>query len=212
MATPPPPPPDNAGYAGTRDAFSDGSDFNTVSFVARAILNRAATCTLVKVIAVTNAGGVSAVGFLDVRPLVNQVDGRGNAVPHGTVHHVPYVRVQGGANAVILDPQIGDIGVCVFASHDVSSVKARRGQANPGSRRRFDMADALYVGGVLNGTPTQYVRFSTLGVDIVSPTRVTITAPNIDTTGALTNNGHAIGSTHTHSNVQTGGGTSGPPV
>lgn len=35
---------------------------------------------------------------------------------------------------------------------------------------------------------------------------------DVATTGALTNNGVNVGSTHTHSGVQSGGGTSGPPV
>lgn len=35
---------------------------------------------------------------------------------------------------------------------------------------------------------------------------------NISTTGTLTNNGHAVGSTHTHTGVTPGSGTSGVPV
>jgi hypothetical protein len=35
---------------------------------------------------------------------------------------------------------------------------------------------------------------------------------NLATTGTLTNNGKSVGSTHTHSGVQTGGGTTGTPV
>jgi hypothetical protein len=201
-----------SGRQGFQDYNSGASEFNAVSFVVSQLIGRVGTATAVRVVAVTNAGGVTPVGFVDVLPLVNQVDGAGNATPHGTIHGLPYSRLQGGANAVILDPQVGDIGVAVFASRDISSVKANRAQANPGSRRRFDMADGMYVGAILNAAPTQYVRFSTLGVEIVSPTRVTITAPNIDTTGVLTNNGHAIGSTHLHTGVQGGGGTSGPPV
>lgn len=39
---------------------------------------------------------------------------------------------------------------------------------------------------------------------------VTVTG-DVSTTGALTNNGKAVGSTHTHSGVQTGGGSTGAP-
>lgn len=35
---------------------------------------------------------------------------------------------------------------------------------------------------------------------------------NVDTTGTLKNNGKSVGSTHTHSGVQTGGGNTGVPV
>lgn len=148
-------------------------------FMVRMILGKMGTATLVKVVSCTNAGGLSPVGFVDVQPLVNQVDGAGVPVPHGVVHGLPYFRLQGGANAVIIDPQAGDIGVCVFASRDISSVKANKGQANPGSFRQFDMADGMYFGGMLNGTPSQYVQFSGSGITITSPTAITLNAPTI---------------------------------
>lgn len=37
-------------------------------------------------------------------------------------------------------------------------------------------------------------------------------AGNVSTTGTVANNGKAVGSTHTHSGVQSGGSTSGPPT
>lgn len=138
-----------------------------------------ATSTLVQILSCTNSGGLSPVGFVDVQPLVNQVDGNGVPVPHGVIHNLPYFRLQGGQNAVIIDPQPGDIGMAAFASRDISSVKANRAQANPGSARRFDMADGMYFGGLLNGAPTQYVQFSAAGITITSPTAITLNAPTI---------------------------------
>jgi hypothetical protein len=170
----------NFGYTGTQEPASGAGDFGALSFLVNQILARISTITLVKIVSVTNNGGVSPVGFVDVQPLVNQVDGAGNATPHGIVYGLPYFRLQGGTNAIILDPQVGDIGMCGFASRDISSVKASKAQANPGSGRVFDMADGLYFGGFLNGTPTQYVQFSASGINVVSPTKVTITAPNIE--------------------------------
>jgi hypothetical protein len=169
--------PFNEGFAGSQDGQSDTSEFNVISFIVQQILGRANTATLVQVVAVTNAGGVSPVGFVDVHPLVNQITGAGAPQPHGTIYHIPYFRLQGGANAIILDPQVGDRGVAVFADHDISVVKATGAQANPGSRRRFDMADGMYLGGFLNGTPTQYIEWSTAGITITSPIAVTINAP-----------------------------------
>lgn len=200
------------GYQGAQDAGDGAGEFGAQSFLVRQILSRVNTATLVKIVAVTNAGGLSPVGFVDVQPLVNQVDGAGNAVPHGVLHHLAYFRLQGGTNAVILDPQVGDIGIAVFADHDISSVVANKAQANPGSWRRFNMADGLYLGGVLNGTPTQYVQFTAAGINVVSPTKVTITAPETDIIGVLKNNGVNVGSTHAHSGVQSGGSNTGAPV
>lgn len=169
----------NFGYPGLADPAAGAGDYGALSFLVNQILAEVSTVTLVKVVAVTNNGGVTPVGFVDVQPLVNQVDGAGNATPHGTVYNLPYFRLQGGTNAIILDPQVGDIGMCGFASRDISSVKSSKGQANPGSGRTFSMADGLYFGGLLNGVPVQYMAFSASGIDIVSPTRIQMTAPNI---------------------------------
>jgi hypothetical protein len=105
--------------------------------------------------------------------------GDGTTVEHGTIHHCPYQRLQGGANAIIIDPEVGDLGIAIFADRDISSVMANKAQANPGSRRRFDMADGMYLGGVLNGTPSQWVRFSAAGIEMVSPTAIVLDAQSI---------------------------------
>lgn len=155
------------------------SEFNATAAIFRSMLSRVATSTLVQVKKVTNDGGLAPVGFVDVQPMVNQVDGDGIAVPHGIIPNVPYSRLQGGANAVILDPEVGDIGVAVFASRSIASVIANRAPSNPSGNGRFRWSDALYVGGMLNGTPTQYMRFSLAGIEILSPTQVKIEAPDI---------------------------------
>jgi hypothetical protein len=173
------------GYVGPQDELTHTSQYNAMSFLVRQMLSRISTATVVQVVAVTNSGGVSPVGEVDVIPLVNQVDGAGNAVSHGTVYSIPYFRLQGGADAVILDPKVNDKGIAVFADHDISSVKANKGQANPGSNRRFDMADGLYLGGFLNGTPTQYVQFNTTGITVLSPTKITLHAPTTVVEGDL---------------------------
>lgn len=167
------------GYLGKAGPTDNGSDYNANTFLVWSILARVRTMQPCKVLAVTNNGGVAPVGFVTLQPLVNQLDGYGNAVPHGPIYNVPYFRLQGGANAIIIDPQVGDIGFAGFADRDISSVKANKGQANPGSKRQFSMADAVYVGGILNGTPTQYVAFASSGIDIVSPVAIRMSAPTI---------------------------------
>jgi hypothetical protein len=170
---------DQFGMRGSADATSGGSPFNANQFQIWQVLAGISTAKLVQVVSVTNAGDVSPVGFVDVQPLVNQLDGFDNAVDHGVVHQLPYFRLQGGADAVILDPKVGDVGVAVFCDRDISSVKATKAKANPGSKRKFDMADGLYIGGFLNGTPQQYVRFYSGGMELVSPTKVRIAAPQV---------------------------------
>lgn len=168
------------GYAGQQSPWDVTDPYNATRAIFAALLARVSTATLVKVVAVTNEGDVSPVGFVDVQPLVNQLDGAGNAIPHQVVYHLPYFRLQGGVNAVILDPEVGDIGAAVFADRDISSVAATKAQANPGSWRRFDMADGMYFGGFLNGTPEQWVRFhKTEGIEVFSPIEIKMRAPKI---------------------------------
>lgn len=158
----------NDSFPGQRNFPDDTSAFNAVTFLVRMLLGEIATATLVQVVAVHGPTGVSPdYGSVDIQPLVNQIDANGTPTPHGVVHGLPYCRLQGGSSAVVLDPTVGDVGIAVFASRDVSSVKANIAAgnapeppiANPGSRRRFDMADGLYIGGVLNVAPSQYVYF-----------------------------------------------------
>jgi hypothetical protein len=169
----------NTTSIGQQGLNDDSTEFNAIMFMMRQLISRVSTCMPVQVVAVTNSGGISAVGYVDVQPLVNQTDGNDNATPHGVLHGLPYCRLQGGSSAVILDPVVGDIGVAVFASRDMSRVKKTKAQASPGSRRRYSMADGVYIQGMLNGTPTQYVAFAASGITIVSPNLVSIQAPMV---------------------------------
>jgi hypothetical protein len=182
---------------------------NEIDFAVRQILARVHTNTLVKVVAVNAPIGLAGMGSVDVQPLVNLVDGAGNATPQGTIYELLYFRMQGGTNAIIMDPAVGDIGMAGFCSRDISSVKANKAPSKPGSFRRFSMSDGIFFGGMLNGVPSQYIILNSSGVQVVSPTAITLTAPtitldgNVATTGTVTNNGHAIDSTHKH--VDSGG-------
>jgi hypothetical protein len=192
--------------------------YNGIYYAIQQALAAVQTATLVKVISCTNSGGLTPVGTVNIQILPNQIDGAGNPTPHGTIFNVPYSRIQGGANAVILDPVAGDLGLAVFGSRDLSQVIATKGAANPGSVRMFDFADALYVGGMLNGTPTQYVQFQSSGISIVSPNKVTIQAPTIALIGDVTVSGDIVAGpnsislvNHTHTSEAEGSPTS-PPI
>jgi hypothetical protein len=165
--------------SGFQPLSSFGSEYNSLRFIILSILSKIRTATLCEVLSVTNNGGVSPVGFVDLQPLVNQVTGAGISMAQGQIYHIPYFRLQGGANAVILDPQVGDIGIAIFADSDISNVVINKSQSNPGSSREFNVSDGLYIGGFLNGTPNQYVEFSSSGIKVNSPTLINLVAPDI---------------------------------
>lgn len=148
------------GY-GQQDPNDSASDFNLITFIVRQMMAQLDTMKLVQVKAVHGGGGaIAAAGTVDVLLLVNQLDGNGNATQQGTVYGLPWYRLQGGKNAVICDPLVGDIGFVVCADRDISAVKNSKAQANPGSLRKFDIADGIYVGGILNAVPDQYLAFA----------------------------------------------------
>ena len=199
---------DRTGYASAPD---QGDDFAQLSFLVHQLTGQMATATLVKVLEVHNAGELAPVGLLDCQPIVQQMDGNGKAVDHVRMHNVPYFRLQGGTNAVILDPAVGDIGLAVFASHDISRVKNTKAAGLPGSRRRFDWADGLYIGGFLNGTPENYIRFDSAGDVRIKPASKVYIEGDLDVTGDVVANGTSL-HTHHHGGVQTGSGNTGGPA
>lgn len=210
---------------GTQTPQVENSEYNTLQFVIAQALMKVQTIALCRVVACTNAGGIVPAGTVDVLPLVNQMTGDRIAVPHGTIYRLPYARIQGGANAIIIDPVAGDLCIVGFASRDISAVVAAKGVANPGSFRVFNWADGLYIAGVCNPAPTQYVVFAEGGISVISPSKITLRAPVIDieATSSITANsplndikggGTKIDGkvflTHDHTLVQPGSGTSGP--
>lgn len=156
-----------AGYPGQMGLWGSTSDFNKTTFLVKQLLTLVRTASLVKVVKCTNEGGLAATGMVDVLPLVNMVDGLNNVTEHETVYGLTYCRVQGGKNAVICDPEPGDIGVAVFADRDISKVKKTKKQAAPGSRRKNSLADGMYLFSVLSDVPEQYLRFHPDGIELV---------------------------------------------
>jgi hypothetical protein len=165
---------------GALDPWSTQGEYNSHLFVINQAISKIQTATLVRIEACSNDGGLSPIGQVDVLPLVGQVDGFGRITPHVTLYGLPYLRVAAGSSGIILDPQVGDIGVAVFASRDISSIKATHKPGGPGSGSRYDYSDGIYLSTVLSASaPTQYIQFNEDGITAVSPQAVTVTAPSI---------------------------------
>lgn len=219
----------------TNHVASDAaSEVGLLSYIIDSALSGLRTSIPVQVIAVSNAGGLSPIGTVNIQPLVNAVDGNGNSWPYPIIYNVPYMRIQGGGNGIILDPQVNDIGIAIVCDRDISTVKNVGNSINtatghnftsaPGSNRKNDLSDMIYIQTIIGATPTQYVQFNSTGITITSPTTVTINATDIkingkltvvgdiETTGTLKNNTKLVGSTHTHSGVQPGAGNTGAPT
>lgn len=186
-------------------------------YIMERLISNAHTMVPVKVISVSVPTDVLApIGRCVVKPLVQQVDGSNNVWPRGEIRNVPYLRVQGGENAVIIDPKAGDIGLCGFCERDISMVKRTGEEAAPDTLRKYNLNDAVYMFTMMSGTPTQYIHFKQNEIHIKSPNKIVLDAPIVEATGMVNAAADVVGGgvslmTHTHSGVQSGGSNTGVP-
>lgn len=192
-------------YKRSADRTDYASEYNELNFLIAQKIKQLETSTVVKVLKVKANNQYT--GYVDVQPLVQQSSNSGVPYDQPVMFNVPYMRVQGGTNAVIIDPAVGDIGIACFSSRDISTVKNSRKASLPASERVYDISDGMYIGGILNGTPTQFIKFTGDGINITTPSTVTING-NLTVNGTITNNSINI-TTHKHSDPQ-GGITGGP--
>jgi len=138
-------------------------EYNRIKFIVEQLLKKKSTAHIVQItgVAYSAPGDVAPTGRVSVQPLVNLQDGAQNTMENGIVHGIQYGRMQGGKNAIICDPEVGDIGIMVCEARDISAVKNTGAAANPGSVRFMDIADGMYVCSLLSAAPpVQYVRFT----------------------------------------------------
>lgn len=171
---------DENGYQTTQGPEKTSSDYNSLQYIFESLMNKRHFAEPVEVVGVDIPEDINKAGRVAVKPLINMLDAEGNAIPHGKISNLIYFRLQGGNSAFVVDPKVGDKGMAIFTDRDMSSVKATEAAANPGSARRSNWADGWYIGGMLNGVPTQYVYMNDGGIKIVSPTAINLQAPNIE--------------------------------
>lgn len=189
---------------------TSGSPYNSLQFIIdQAIRHKVHTAVIVKVVRRTGQ-------YVDVLPLVTQIDGFGNAIAPTTLFHLPYMRYHAGIAAVILDPVPGDIGLAVFAQTDCSNVKQGTTEPQqPASFRENSMSNGFYIGGFLNVAPTTFVELKQSGeIVITAPSGLTVNG-DISVNGSQTLTGDCIASgislvNHVHTGDS--GGTTSPPI
>lgn len=165
----------------------------------------------VKILSVTvPPDSLAPIGRCEVLPLVQQIDGSNNVYPMGKIINVPYLRVQGGSNAIVIDPQVGDVGLCGFCERDISIVKRTGELSAPDTRRKYDINSAVYMFTMMSGTPTQYIHFKSSGIDIKTTGDLNINGLIIKADGTLvTKDGDTVDK-HSHGGVQSGGSNTSP--
>ena len=182
---------------------------NALDFFTDQKLKSIFTCDVVKVINVDEK-------TVDVQPLVYQVNGDNEIMKQEPIYGVPYCRQQAGMNGIILKPQVGDLGVVVYARRDISSVISSGGENVPDTRRFLSENDAIYLCSIASimSQPTRFIEFTESGISITPNTKLTING-DVEVTGTVTAqdciSGTISGKTHTHSGVTSGGDSTGAP-
>lgn len=170
---------------GQKKPNTAGSEYNSLQFlVQQAIRGQVHTAIPVKVQSVSGL-------FVDVLPLVSNVDGYGEAVEPTTIYHLPVFRYHAGVAAFIVDPVVGDIGLAVFAQSDSSNVQEGTSTPQqPGSFRRFSQSDGFYFGGFHKSAPSVFIEVKQDStIQIVAPTSVTVTSPQVSFSGNVSMSG-----------------------
>lgn len=181
----------NPGFGGRAEQSSLRAMTN---FLVDERLNTIATNAPVKVLAVHDTASGPRV---DVQIMVNQIDGAGTGIEHGTIHDLPVQTVRAGNCEIRVKPRVGDVGLVSFCHSDISAVKETGDVANPGSRRRFDWSDGIYCGSVhAQGAATTFI-------EIDADDNVAITAPKVTIT--VTDKVDVAGPVNTSAEYRVGG-------
>lgn len=192
----------------TTDLPSDHTgEANQLEFLMRRFLQKHSFITLAQVIEVNSNINPPT---LTLKPLILGYTGAGEKLDSGTLYNVPIFRLQRGNSAIVMDPEKGDIGLVAICDADISGIKNTKKESMPASSRKHSLSDSIYLGGVLNSTPTQSITFLNNGISISSPGSVTINGLEILPDGRLKLVDGAIVDEHTHTGVEKGSDTTSP--
>lgn len=147
------------------------SDPESLKYIFQKLLSGAFFIELVQVIAIRGSAPNLVV---DVLPLVARTGPSGAMIDNSPIYNVPVWRLQRGGSAVIMNPVAGDIGMIAVCDRDNSIARANRKPSVPGSKRTHSKSDAIYLGGLLNSQPTQFIEFADGAINITTPNPVNI--------------------------------------
>lgn len=164
----------------------------------------------IEIVMVMDTRGEDENLVVDVLPLVSRQDRSGSPIKNSVVYDIPVFRLQSGNSAVVMDPRPGDIGQILVNDRDTTLIRANRKESPPASARTHSKSDAIYLGGLLNTKPTEFVKFTGSGINIKSPGTVNINGLKILADGRLQLVDGSIVDAHTHGGVSPGGSNTAP--
>ena len=159
------------------DPLVNTSEAEKLHFVLQGYLANKYFIELVQVSAVNETGTV------DVTPLITPVSLADNAtVNTSRIYDIPVFQLQRANSAIVMTPVVGDIGIIAVCDKDISLIKANRKPTEAQTARTHSRADAIYLGGVLNSAPTQYIKFEDNTISIKTEGTLNISAGSVNIT------------------------------
>lgn len=168
-----------ADFIPLRTLSSFAQDYPQLAFIIEQFINKTITIVPVRVVSVQNSGSLTSDCYVTVQPLLRQRLENGTGSNHGEIANVPCFRLRSGDGAMLLDPNVGDVGIVLAAYRDSSSLVAQDQASpgslqggstlfNPGSAAKYDWGSSLYIGGWFNGLVAQFIQFLS-GITLSSP-------------------------------------------
>ncbi len=164
-----------------------------------------------------------------IQPAISAVASRGQKIQRPPLINIPVFSMSGGGIVMSFPIQAGDTGWIIAADRDISIFKQNLAESSPNTYRKHQYTDAFFLpdkindiniseddaGAVVISTLDGSTKF-TLKSGEIKLTGNTIITGDTTITGTLTVSGDVMGagislSTHTHSGVEPGSGSTGGP-
>ncbi len=153
------------------------SEYNALNFIITSIIKSTVnTCYAVTVTKV-DADNQK----VTVKPLIAQIDADNNKIELPEIFEIPYFRYSAGNTAVRLNPVAGDIGVLIVFKSDSSNIKTgNNSQILPNSFLNYPLYSGIYIGGMLNNEPENYIEIKDDNITINANQKVVINCQNAE--------------------------------
>lgn len=138
------------------------SKTNQLEYAINSILLNVNTVLPCKILSIEN-------NRASVQSIINMLDAQGNPLAYPIIHDVPIIQIVGGNAGIIIEYVVNDIVAVGFSQRDISTIKSTWATGNPGSYRKFSLADAIIIGKLSNELPTVHVKITAAGIEILAP-------------------------------------------
>ncbi len=147
------------------------SEYNALNFIITSIIKSTVnTCYAVTVTKV-DADNQK----VTVKPLIAQIDADNNKIELPEIFEIPYFRYSAGRTAVKLNPVAGDIGVLIIFKSDSNNIKTGdNSQILPNTFLNYPLYSGIYIGGMLNNDPENYIEIKDDSITINANKKIVI--------------------------------------